>query len=69
MLVHLIILINSLLRILQVVLKDLKDHLRHAKKIGECIQVSDIYLRMCYVYIEQVLIHMSTKQSLELIIT
>lgn len=24
----------------KVVLKDLKDHLRHAKKVGECIQVS-----------------------------
>ena len=26
----------------KVVMKDLKDHLRHAKKIGECIQVSSI---------------------------
>lgn len=24
----------------KVVMKDLKDHLRHAKKVGECIQVS-----------------------------
>ena len=23
----------------KVVMKDLKDHLRHAKKVGECIQV------------------------------
>ena len=27
----------------KVVMKDLKDHLRHAKKVGECIQVSVIY--------------------------
>ena len=31
-------------------MKDLKDHLRHAKKVGECIQVSDWsrYLHILY---------------------
>ena len=29
----------------KVVMKDLKDHLRHAKKVGECIQVS--WLSFC----------------------
>ena len=28
----------------KVVMKDLKDHLRHAKKVGECIQVSFAHL-------------------------
>ena len=28
----------------KVVMADLKDHLRHAKKIGECIQVSKCFI-------------------------
>ena len=29
----------------KVVMNDLKDHLRHAKKIGECIQVRRFFVR------------------------
>ena len=31
----------------KVVMNDLKDHLRHAKKVGECIQVSILSVVCC----------------------
>jgi translation initiation factor 3 subunit J len=37
----------------KVVMKDLKDHLRHAKKVGECIQVRFFTLRVCAIYGEK----------------